>query len=122
MTADPHSLLSALLDREAVDPDALQQLLETPEARALLVDFVRLRSLAREEAFAVPVTVPPPRWRRHLSHPAALRGAAAVILFVTGLAGGAWWADQRGDNPPAPHRIVRFQTDSEWRPIPGQQP
>ena len=35
--------LSAFLDHESVDPDSLAAALDDPDARAALVDFVRLR-------------------------------------------------------------------------------
>src|SRR5687767_5181977 len=43
-SGNPHTaVLSALLDHEPVDPDALSAALDDAEARAALVDFVRLR-------------------------------------------------------------------------------
>jgi hypothetical protein len=117
MTEDPHVLLSALLDREPVDADALQHLLETPAGRTMLVDFVRLRSLMREEepdAAAAPVLV---RARWNVPRRLVLRGAAAMLVFAAGLAGGAWWTDRRDAQPPAPHRVVRFQPGVEWKSI-----
>ena len=40
---DARAVLSALMDRERVDPDELALVLEDQDARHLLVDFVRLR-------------------------------------------------------------------------------
>ena len=51
MLDERYTVLSALIDREVVDPDALAIALEDPDGRARLVDFVRLRlELQREDA------------------------------------------------------------------------
>ena len=51
MLDERYAVLSALIDREAVNPDALAIALEDPDGRARLVDFVRLRlELQREDA------------------------------------------------------------------------
>ena len=116
---DQREVLSALIDREPVDPDVLAHLLEDPSNRALLVEFVRLRAalhnasepgvpdlmatdhlagLAQDTAGA---TVALPPW---------LRVAAMVLLLVLGAGGGAWlqyhWSIER---PPQPDRIVRLE-------------
>jgi hypothetical protein len=116
MTEDPQLLLSALLDREPVDADVLKQLLEAPAGRALLVDFVRLRGLVREEESAAASTPGPVRVWKYAPQRILLRGAAAVIVFLTGLAGGAWWSERRETQPPIPHRVVQFQPGAEWQP------
>jgi hypothetical protein len=109
MTHDDHELLSALLDREPVDPDALTRMLATAEGRELLVDFVRVRhtlhiatpdvDLARQ---ALPVRTPP---RRVVG-----QAAAAVLLLTVGGLSGAWLAARRDDRTraPEPTRIVRL--------------
>jgi hypothetical protein len=40
---DAREVLSALIDREPVDPDVLARVLDEPDGRAMLVDFVRVR-------------------------------------------------------------------------------
>jgi hypothetical protein len=54
MTIDEqHVVLSALVDREPVDPEALATALEDPAGRRALVDFIRLRvELQRDDAGA----------------------------------------------------------------------
>lgn len=42
-------ILSALLDGESVDPEVLRDALETPEGRAALVDFARVRRDVRAD-------------------------------------------------------------------------
>jgi len=120
MTEDPNVVLSALLDREPVDADMLEHLLETRAARTLLVDFVRLRALVHDDELAsaaVRSTGTPSRlWPQRT----VLGVAAAVVVFAAGLAGGAWWADRRDSEPPRPHRIVQFQPGAEWRPLPQE--
>jgi hypothetical protein len=127
MTTDPEdvpdsrAVLSALLDREAVDPDELARVLEAPEARALLVDFVRLRrELAIDlddgvHALAIGVTPVArtsqgARWLRPL--------AAALLLTAAG-AGGMWLGEQRReDRPPQPSRVVSFTPGVDWKEKP----
>jgi hypothetical protein len=106
--SDPRELLSALLDREPVDPDALSALLEDREARALLVDFVRVRfALAdREDATAArPRTVP----RERTVGRTMLQIAAALLLVTLGaMAGRRLAADP--DAPPEPTRVIQLAT------------
>jgi hypothetical protein len=119
MTEDSCLLLSALIDREPVDADRLGEVLETPAGRALLVDFVRLRVLVREEPPGAAVA-----WARvraeHVPHRIVLRTAAAVVVFAVGLAGGAWWKNSQEAQPPAPHRVVQFEPGVEWGSTPQE--
>ena len=108
--ADPaaHELLSALLDREPVDPDLLADLLDDPAARALLVDFVRVRFVLHgdtEKAAPAPrLDVP----RRRSAGPWILRIAAALVLLVLGAAAGRRFALADADAPPEPTRVVQL--------------
>jgi hypothetical protein len=104
---DRHELLSALLDREPVDPDRLAALLAQAESRALLVDFVRLRAALRvEPAGARPVlTAATPR-RRTVAWP-LFQVAAAILLVVLGALAGHRLAPG-DDAPPEPTRVVRL--------------
>ena len=113
MTTDERfQVLSALIDREPVDPDVLAAALEDPAARAELVDFVRLRNrLGEELAGEEPAA--------HAGAPsrakAWLARAAMVLLSLTaGTAAGAWWVEWRESRPPEPDRIVRFVPGVDW--------
>jgi hypothetical protein len=109
MTApDTHELLSALLDREPVDPGRLAALLERAEARALLVDFVRLRSVLYVEAAdarIAPAMVPPRG--RTVARP-LFQIAAAILLVALGALASWRLAPGDGDAPPEPTRVVRL--------------
>jgi len=105
-------LLSALLDREPVDPDRLAALLEDPDARALLVDFVRLRSALRDDGLDVG-KVEPSRAipRRTIARP-LLAVAAALLLVAAGALIGTRLSTDADDRPPEPTRVVRLQPAS----------
>lgn len=111
---DAHELLSALLDREPVDPDRLAALLERPEARALLVDFVRVRAAFHGDVDQAPAPAPavtaPRRWRV----PAVvLRLAAAAILVAAGVVAGQRLAATDAETPPEPSRVVQLVPASD---------
>ena len=113
---DAHELLSALLDREPVDPDRLAALLERPEARALLVDFVRVRAAFHGDVDPAPAPAPAPaataprRWRV----PAVvLRLAAAAILVAAGVEAGQRLAATDAETPPEPSRVVQLVPASD---------
>ena len=108
--ADPaaHELLSALLDREPVDPDLLAGLLDDPEARALLVDFVRLRFVLHGDTeHAAPAPGLALRRRRSVGA-LLLRIAAAVLLLALGAVAGRRFALADIDAPPEPTRVVQL--------------
>ena len=115
MTHDDHELLSALLDRERVDPDALARVLATPEGCALLVDFVRVRhtlhmtSAAPHREASATLVAGHGRAASH-SMRAAGRAAAAVLLLMLGGLGGAWLVARQdaSTRAPEPTRIVRL--------------
>ena len=114
MTTDERfAVLSALLDREAVDPDTLAAALEDPAGRAQLVDFVRLRNrLADELAADEPVERPhaPSRAKTWLA-----RAAIVLLSLSAGAAGGAWWVEQKDSRPPEPDRVVQFVPGVDWK-------
>ena len=103
---DEREVLSALIDREAVDPAVLARVLEQPANRQMLVDFVRLRAALpeHEQASGAGWVSPAPsrgRW---------LRVAAVFALLAAGGAGGAWLESYTTrDRPPEPDRVVRLQ-------------
>lgn len=117
MQSDAREVLSALIDREPVDPEVLASLLETPEARAMLVDFVRVRTvvLADEAGQSVVPLRMAPR-PRLLDQRRAWMGLAAGLLLFASLGGGFWVGERLGrDAPPAPTRVVQFQAGVDWR-------
>jgi len=110
---DRFAVVSALLDREAVDPDMLRVALEEPKARAELVDFVRLR-----ERLAHELTDPEPVAARTAGSRARLwvaRAAMLLLPLLSGLAAGAWWAERRELRPPEPDRVIRFVRGVDWK-------
>ena len=118
MTTDHAELLSALIDREPVDPDALAVALDNPEARGALVAFARVRAElhapvpGEREWMAtrqVPGAAPP---RRQL-----WRLAAAAVLLAAGLGAGVFAERYAGrDRPPAPARVVQLDPLPVTRP------
>lgn len=118
MTIDErHVVLSALVDREPVDPEALATALEDPAGRRALVDFIRLRvELQRADAGAGEVGARPPDATRH-SGPLKWRLAAAVLLpLAIGVASGWWICDwSRQERPPTPDRVVSFTPGVDWK-------
>ena len=112
-TEERFEVLSALLDREAVDPDALARALDDPAGRAQLVDFARLRARVQLE-FSVGDPIPsrsrPSSARRWLA-----RVALVLLPLSLGLVGGAWWVEQRDMRPPTPDRVVRLVPGVDWK-------
>jgi len=116
---NPHTaVLSALLDHEPVDPDALSAALDDPDARAALVDFVRLRQRLDPVTAPLPASLQTLR-RRPVVRTAALRwSAAAALLVLVFLAG--WVAPRPGGDargataPPDPVRVEKFTPGVDW--------
>jgi negative regulator of sigma E activity len=103
---DTRELLSALIDREPVEPDVLAALLKEPSNRALLVDFVRLRQLMNAEH--EPTQAASHRLWTHRSS-AWTRIAAAVLLVAMSAGVGAWLQHYSSiERPPLPVRVVRL--------------
>ena len=108
-----HDVISAFLDDEPFEPQALADALADPAGRDLLIDFVLLRHAAQpEEAAATPI--PESRSRR----PFYLAAAAAVLVALLG----GYQLGQRGVaddsvRPPAPTRVV--QSEPVWQEVGG---
>jgi hypothetical protein len=111
--SDVRDVLSALMDREPVDADLLARVLEDPANRALLVDFVRLRTAILADEPGEPPWVPAQRRPTSaVRRPSPwLRRAAAALLLVGAGAGGGVWIERLAtqERPPEPTRIVRLQ-------------
>ena len=116
MTTDHRfAVLSALIDREPVDPDALAAALDDPAGRAALVDFVRLR-LRVAGAVALDDSVSPVRPKPSSPMKVWLARAALVLLpLVFGAAAGAWFIERRESRPPTPTRVVQFVPGVDWK-------
>jgi ferric-dicitrate binding protein FerR (iron transport regulator) len=111
------AIVSAFLDHEPVDPDALSAALDDPEARAALVDFVRLRQ-SLDPVTALPASLQTLR-RRPVVRTVVLRwSAAAALLVLVFLAG--WMAPRPGGDargvtaPPDPVRVEKFVPGVDW--------
>jgi hypothetical protein len=117
MTTDERfAVLSALIDREQVDAEALAAALEDPAGRAQLVDFVRLRARVVDELPGADAVGATPRLRRRSRVPRWLGRAALVLLpLVLGAAGGAWFVERKEMRPPTPDRIVQFVPGVDWK-------
>jgi len=110
--------LSAMLDGDVVNVEALQAALADAEARRGFVEFVRLRQVAREEsaepapAFAARVGR---SWERRralarLRVPLPLAAAAVLLALLGGsLIDVKWPTFERAEaRPPQPSRVLQF--------------
>ena len=115
MTEERDNVLSALIDREVVDPDALQSALDAPEGRALLVDFVRLRRLVATEV-DLEAARPAAGFATQRSRKMwRLAAAAALPLIASAWAGGYWWRVHAESQPPTPTRVMEFVPGVDWK-------
>lgn len=112
-TEERFEVLSALLDREAADPDALARALDDPAGRAQLVDFARLRARVHQE-FSVDDAMAP-RSRPSSARRWLARAAMVLLPLSLGLLGGAWWVEHRELRPPTPDRVVQFVPGVDWK-------
>ena len=109
MMNDNHEVISAFLDDEPFDPNALAGALSEPEGRAFLLDIISLRRLAQPTEAAPPVgaMVAPARSRW------GGRGAAAA--GVVGVTGGYLVGERRSTvsdveaTAPTPTRVVQAE-------------
>jgi hypothetical protein len=118
--------LSSLIDGEPVNPDVVADALESPEARCLLVDCVRLSAATRGNR-AEPSLGFYNRMASQLhasgqpgDHRISFRVAAALVLatLLTAL-GVESWRHWHTDTPPRPSRVLRFDA-SEWTTTNGR--
>jgi len=115
-TEDRFAVLSALIDREPVDPDVLASVLDDPAGRAQLVDFVRLRESVVFELVVDDGVVTP----RRATEPSRLkvwvaRAALVLMPLALGATAGAWFAERQATRPPSPDRIVQFVPGVDWK-------
>lgn len=128
---DDHAeVLTAWVDGEPSDRDAVQAALETPEGREYVYDLMALRRMvaitgAGQAAF--PAASATPQWSRWIVR------AAAAVLCVTAGYGVARVADRTpaatpvvvgpasvsGSAAPQPTHVIRFETGVDWRETSG---
>ncbi len=113
--------LSAFVDGEPVDLERLSAALEDADARRALVDFVRLRELARSDTAPLPPSLGQLRKTSAKGHLLRLAAAAAVLLlvFIAGLLTPVPWDDGGSSGvqpPPQPVRVERFEPGVDWHP------
>ena len=111
MTTDHAELLSALMDREPVDPDALARALEDPEARRALVAFAAIRHQLHAPAPGESAWLATRAPRLAASRPLRDRWrlVAAAVLLVGGLGAGVIAERYRSQQrPPEPTRVVQL--------------
>jgi hypothetical protein len=119
---DTHfDIISAFLDGEAVDPDALAATLAHSDARALLADFLKLRATMDDDDGALPPSLMRLRARRVAMWSAPVPLPVAVMLAL--LVGAASFAvsERPADapGPPAATRTIRFESGVDWQTVNG---
>lgn len=116
MTSDQRfAVLSALLDREPVEPDLLAEALADPAGRAALVDFVRLRVRVADELGDDESVVPLQAARPSAMKRWLLRAALVLLPLGCGAAAGAWFMAYTESRPPTPTRVVQFVAGVDWK-------
>src|SRR5215204_3769921 len=110
MTTDHAELLSALIDREPVDPEALARALEDAEARRALVAFTTVRRALQAPAPGETEWIARPSRRRVASAGRdRWRLVAAAALLAAGLGAGIGAERYRSQQrPPEPTRVVQL--------------
>ena len=108
-------VISAFLDDEAFEPQALSDALSHPAGRELLIDLVLLRHVAQSDESARIVTAAPvPRPKRPLY---ALAAAAVLVALLGGYQLGQQHSTVDSLEPPAPTRVV--QAEPAWHEVRG---
>lgn len=110
-----HEVLSAFLDDEPFEPQALAEALADPAGRELLIDFVLLRHVAQSEEPARVSTPMPTRRPKSALHWAA--AAAVVVALVSGYLLGQRQSADDSSQPPAATRVV--QSEPAWQELRG---
>jgi hypothetical protein len=115
--------ISALVDGEYVDPAELAQALEDAEARAALVDFVRLRREVLADTAPLPPSLASLRRPARIALVTRWAAAAAllVLVFLAGLIAPRPWTGTSSaspDSPPAPVRTEEFVPGVDWHSQP----
>jgi hypothetical protein len=110
-----HEVISAFLDDEPFEPQALTEALADPAGRELLIDIVLLRHLAQaEEPLNAVTSVPAPRSNRALYLVAA---AASLVALLGGYQLGQRHGTTDLTRPPSATRVV--QSEPVWQQLDG---
>ena len=110
-----HEVISAFLDDEPFEPQALTDTLAEPAGRDLLIDFVLLRYVAQlQESASVITPTSAPRSNRPLYWIAA---AALVVALLGGYQLGQRQTLDHSQPPPAATRVV--QSGPVWQAVGG---
>jgi len=110
-----HEVISAFLDDEPFEPQALAEALADPAGRDLLIDIVLLRHVAQPQEVATAVTpIAAVRSRRPLYFAAA---AAVLVALLGGYQLGQRQAADNSLRPPTATRVV--QSDPVWQQVGG---
>jgi len=117
--SDSHEVISAFLDDEPFDSNALAQALSGPSGRELLIDVLALRHLVRTEGKEASALTAPTSWR------SSLRALVAVAALVVALVGGYLVGERRRESvmsaAPSATRVV--QAPAAWKDVPsGRMP
>ena len=113
-------VISAFVDNEPFDAEALARALAEPGGRDLLIDFIALRHVVSADGIVEQQTgsiAPRSRWRELVA------AAAVVAALAGGYAAGRVQTDpatSRDDTAaPAPTRVVDLRPGVEWQPATG---
>jgi hypothetical protein len=107
-------VISAFLDDEAFEPQALAEALAHPAGRELLIDLVLLRHVAQSEESALVVTPTPVLRPKRSLYVAA---AAAVLVALLGGYQLGQLQSSVDPQPPAATRVV--QAEPVWQEVRG---
>jgi hypothetical protein len=110
-----HEVISAFLDDEPFEPQALAEALADPACRELLIDFVLLRHVAQSEESASVVTPTPALLSKRPLYLVA--AAAAVVALLGGYQLGQRQSTNDSPRPPAATRVV--QSEPVWQELGG---
>jgi len=116
---DSYEVISAYVDDEPFDANALAQALSEPDGRELLLDLLALRHLVRTEGKEVAAPSDRKPWRTAVR--AVVAAAAVVVALVGGYLFGARRTESRMSAAPPATRVV--QAPAAWTVLPaGRMP
>lgn len=110
-----HEVISAFLDDEPFEPQALAEALADPAGRQELIDFVLLRHMAQSEESAGVVAPEPALRSKRL--PYLVAAAAVVVALLGGYQLGQVQPTDDSPRPPAATRVV--QSEPVWQEVGG---